>query len=87
MYRDRLRSDCIDVAHEFMALMVGVQRTGVTAALHDLEEQGLINATRGVVMIRNLQRLRRLAGQGYGVLECEHYRLFPPQPVLSSDHN
>jgi CRP-like cAMP-binding protein len=85
MYRDRLRSDRLDVTHEFMALMVGVQRTGVTEALHDLEGQGLISATRGVVMIRNPQGLRRLAGHGYGVTEREHDRLFLRQPVLPSD--
>jgi len=47
MYRDRQRSDRLEVTHEFMAMMVGVQRTGVTEALHDLEGAGLITAARG----------------------------------------
>lgn len=85
MYRDRLRSDRLEVTHEFMALMVGVQRTGVTEALHDLEGQGLISATRGTVIIRDPQSLRQLAGHGYGVTEREHDRLFLPRPALPSD--
>ena len=76
MYRDRMRSDRLDVTHEFMALMVGVQRTGVTEALHDLEGARLISAGRGVVTIRDPAGLRQIAGSGYGVPEREHARLF-----------
>lgn len=77
MYRDRLRSDRLEVTHEFMAMMVGVQRTGITEALHDLEGAGLIAATRGLVIVRDAEGLRRLAGPGYGVPEQEYGRLFP----------
>jgi len=77
MYRDRQRSDRLEVTHEFMAMMVGVQRTGVTEALHDLEGAGLIAAARGLVTIRDPAALQRLAGDGYGIAEREHARLFP----------
>lgn len=77
MYRDRLRSDRLEVTHEFMAMMVGAQRTGVTAALHDLEGDGMITASRGLVIIRDPAALARLADGGYGVPEREHARLFP----------
>jgi len=84
MYRDRLRSDRIEVTHEFMAMMVGVQRTGVTEALHELEGKGLISAMRGLVIIRDADRLRQMAGRGYGVSEQEYHRIFPNDPVHST---
>lgn len=76
MYRDRLQSDRLDVTHEFMAMMIGAQRTGVTEALHDLEGAGLITAQRGLVIIRDTKGLRQLADYGYGVSEAEYARLF-----------
>jgi CRP-like cAMP-binding protein len=75
MYRDRLQSDRIEVTHELMALMVGAQRTGITATLHNLEDLGLITAARGLVVIRDAERLKRIAERGYGIAESEYARL------------
>ncbi|MBB5715422.1 Crp/Fnr family transcriptional regulator [Sphingomonas aerophila] len=76
MYRDRLGTDQLPVTHEFMSLMIGVQRTGVTGALHDIEGYGLISAKRGLVVIRDACGLLELAAEGYGVTETEQFRLF-----------
>lgn len=76
MYRERLISDRLEVTHEFMAIMVGAQRTGITQALHDLKGTGLITAKCGVVIVRDVNGLRRLAGRGYSVAEQEYTRLF-----------
>lgn len=75
MYRDRMHSDRLEVTHEFMALMVGAQRTGITAALHELEGQGAIRATRGRVAIRDVRILEAAADGGYGAAERERERL------------
>ena len=85
MYRDRIRSDRLSVTHEFMATMVGAQRTGVTAALHELEADGLISARRGLVTILSVPALMALAAGGYGVPEKQQGRLLhvrPPSPAL-----
>jgi CRP-like cAMP-binding protein len=76
MYRDRARSDRLEVTHGFMAMMLGAQRTGVTATLHELEGAGLISAGRGLIIVRDADGLRQLAGGGYGIPEAEHARLF-----------
>jgi CRP-like cAMP-binding protein len=81
MYRDRLRSDRLEVTHEFMAIMVGVQRTGITEALHEMEGAGLITASRGLVILRDLSRIRDLASLGYGVAEREYDRLMGLSPA------
>ena len=81
MYRDRLRSDQLPVTHEYMAAMLGVQRTGVTAALHELEGLGLISSRRGLVSIVDATELAALADGGYGVTEEHHAKLFRVRPT------
>jgi CRP-like cAMP-binding protein len=42
MARDRLDDDQLSLTHEFLSLMLGVRRAGVTGALQELEKKGLI---------------------------------------------
>ena len=46
MWQDRLKTRHLTVTHEFLALLLGVRRQGVTLALHELEGGGLIRGTR-----------------------------------------
>ena len=75
MYRDRMGSDRLEITHEFIAAMIGVQRTGITAALHDLEGHGLLHAGRGLVQVRDPAGLERIADGSYGTTEGEQRRL------------
>ena len=75
MYRDRMASDRLEITHEFIAAMIGVQRTGITAALHDLEGRGFIHGGRGVVTVRDVAGLEHLADGTYGTTEGEQRRL------------
>jgi len=83
MYRDRMRSDRLPLTHEYMATMVGVQRTGVTAALHEMEGDGLISARPGLVTILSLPALIALAAGGYGAPERHQARLTTVRPATS----
>lgn len=85
LYRDRLGSARLDITHEFMALMVGAQRTRITEALHELESEGAITARRGLVVVRDERALRRIAGPGYGVAEREAERLAGPRPLRGAN--
>ena len=76
MASDRVDSGELQLTHEFMALMLGVRRPGVTDALHRLEGQHLIRSRRSVVSIRDRPGLERLAGPAYGAPEAEYRRLF-----------
>ncbi|MCJ2093615.1 helix-turn-helix domain-containing protein, partial [Methylobacterium sp. J-072] len=44
MTHDRLQKDELILTHEFLAMMLGVRRPGVTTATHVLEGAGMIQA-------------------------------------------
>jgi len=75
MARDRLDSNELPLTHEFLALMLGVRRAGVTAALHELLQQGLVDSTRGNIIVRDRPGLEEAADGSYGVPEAEYRRL------------
>lgn len=76
MARDRLDSDEMSLTHEFLALMLGVRRAGVTEALHIFADKGLIETSRGSVTIIDRDGLEECANGLYGVPEAEYERLF-----------
>jgi CRP-like cAMP-binding protein len=78
MCHDRTDGDEIALTHEFMAVMIAAQRSGVTVALHILEGTGTIRSRRNLVVIRNRAKLEELAGDAYGVAEAEYRRLIGP---------
>lgn len=75
MVHDRIDGDQITITHEFIALMLGVRRSGVTDAMHALERKGMIRSTRGTVRIIDREGLATFAAGMYGVPENEYRRL------------
>ncbi len=76
MAQDRLDGDEVPLTHEFLSVMLGVRRPGVTVALDVLEKKGLIRARRGAVAILNRAGLRKISNGAYGATEAEFQRLF-----------
>ncbi|KEQ07423.1 Crp/Fnr family transcriptional regulator [Pseudorhizobium pelagicum] len=74
MCHDRLRDDDLHLTHEFLSLMLGVRRSGVTNEIHVLEGVGAIKATRGNIRILHRQKLEEIAGASYGIPEQEYER-------------
>jgi CRP-like cAMP-binding protein len=76
MWQDRLEDNrTFAITHEFIALLLGVRRQGVTDALHVLEGRRLIRSSRGMVTILDRQGLLDMADGFYGVAEAEYTRL------------
>lgn len=75
MAHDRLDGDELPLTHEFISLMLGVRRAGVTVALHALSQQALIHQARGTIHIVDREGLELVAGPYYGVPEAELQRL------------
>jgi len=81
MTHDRMRSDEFLLTQEFLAMMLGVQRTGVSAAAGALQSAGLIRYRRGVVTILNRSGLRQRACECYEISRQEFDRLLGDTPL------
>ena len=75
MAHDRMDGDEVPLTHEFLSVMLGVRRAGVTVALHGFEKAGLIATRRGKITVTDRVGMERLAGCFYGVPEAELRRL------------
>jgi CRP-like cAMP-binding protein len=80
MAHDRLDSDAVPLTHEFLAVMLGVRRAGVTVALHSFERRGLIATKRGQLTLINRTGIEQVAGSFYGIPEAELKRLMAEVP-------
>ncbi len=67
--------DDIEITHDFLSMMLGVRRAGVTTTLHILEANSLIRAKRGVITVLDREKLEELADSAYGLPEAEYARL------------
>ena len=75
MAHDRLDGMSLPLTHEFLSLMLGVRRAGVTEALHALEALKLIRSGRGQIVVLNRKGIESKAGDAYGAPEAELRRL------------
>jgi DNA-binding GntR family transcriptional regulator len=60
------------LTHQFLAIMLGVQRSGVTIALGELENRQLIRSKRGQITIVDRPTLEKLTNGTYGLPEAEY---------------
>ena len=78
--------DCIDgdelpLTHEFLATMLGVRRAGITVAVGQLREAGLIDSRRGRFSILDRRGLEASACGCYRAVKGQYERLLSsPQP-------
>jgi len=75
MTQDRLGRDDLPLTHDFLSMMLGVRRAGVTTSTHVLEGVRTIRATRGQITVLDREKLVELAENTYGVAEAEYERL------------
>lgn len=68
MTRDGMKSDTLELTHEFLARMLGVRRVGVTVAAGNFQRQGLIAYSRGHITILDAKKLEEKACECYGAV-------------------
>jgi CRP-like cAMP-binding protein len=70
MAQDRLGGDEVPLTHEFLSLMLGIRREGVTVSLNALKRKGLIRLMRGCIQIADRRGLITAANGSYGIPEA-----------------
>lgn len=75
MTDDRSDDFELNMTHEFLAIMLGVRRPGVTTAVHVLEGAKMIRAERGTIVVLDRGKLEDLASDAYGLPEAAYERL------------
>jgi CRP-like cAMP-binding protein len=69
MTQDRVDSGTLLITHDFLATMLGTDRTSVSLAAAVLQRKKLIQYTRGAVKILNRKKLEESACECYAVIQ------------------
>lgn len=72
---DRAQSNELRMTQEFLAIMLGTRRAGVTEAAGRLQAEGLIEYKRGVIHIINRRGLEKSSCECYDIVRKEFDRL------------
>jgi CRP-like cAMP-binding protein len=67
--QDRVDSDSLPITHDFLATMLGTNRSSVSLAAGILQRKKLIAYTRGAVTIVNRKKLENSACECYGITQ------------------
>ncbi|MGZ6011918.1 MAG: Crp/Fnr family transcriptional regulator [Caulobacteraceae bacterium] len=79
--RDRLSITVLPITQEYLAVMLGVQRTTVNAAAGALRKEGLIRYSRGQIEILDYEGLERRSCECYRAVLEIYDRLLTPVGV------
>jgi len=74
---DRLDQDELPLTQEFLAEMLGVQRSTVSTVIRTLQAAGLIRQGRGAITVVDRAGLERVACECYGKIRRRFERLLP----------
>jgi len=69
MTQDRVDSGVLPITHDFIATMMGTDRSTVSLAASVLQEKGIIEYVRGAVKILNRRKLEKSACECYDVIQ------------------
>jgi CRP-like cAMP-binding protein len=69
MAQDRVDSGVLPITHDFLATMLGTNRSSVSLAAATLRKKNLIRYTPGAVTIVNRKKLESLACECYGIMQ------------------
>jgi CRP-like cAMP-binding protein len=76
--RDLAGTDTLVFTQEYLAEMLGVQRTSVTVVAHTLQSAGLIKYARGKIQILDAEALQDSACECYETVKRHYERLLGP---------
>jgi CRP-like cAMP-binding protein len=68
MTQDRVGSGVLPITHDFIATMMGTDRSTVSLAASVMQKEGIIEYLRGAVKILNRRKLEKSSCECYGVI-------------------
>ncbi len=77
---DRMESESLHLTQEFLAQMLGVQRSTVTVAAGEMQRAGLIGYSRGKINILNRAALTKIACECYEIVSSSYRRILKTGP-------
>ena len=80
--RDLSGSDHLPFTQEFLAEMLGVQRTSVTTVARTLQEAGMVKYRRGKIEIIDVEGLREGACECYETVKAQYGQLLGTSPGM-----
>lgn len=89
MAQDQTQSDVLRFTQEYLAAMIGTQRTRVTVLAGSLQERGLINYSRGEIHIIDRDRLEAITCDCYPITKRLYANLYRQDgiPVSANGHS
>jgi CRP-like cAMP-binding protein len=81
MTHDRVEGDRFELTHEFLSLMLGVRRAGVTVAMGVLQAANIVQYTRGRVTVVDRGRLEEASCGCYHITRIQLARLLGARRV------
>ena len=86
MMHDRARGQTLPYTHEFLSLMLGINRKSVTLAALSLQRAGLISYRRGQIEITGRRGLEKVACECYAIVH-ERFAAFLTPPASAVQGN
>jgi CRP-like cAMP-binding protein len=80
MVHDRAEGDTFPMTHEFMSMMLGVRRPGVSVTASALQKAGAISYKHGSMTVANRSILKSVACECYGIIRQQFEMLLGQEP-------
>jgi CRP-like cAMP-binding protein len=81
MMHDRAEGESLAYTHEFLAHMLGANRTSITHAANSLQTAGLISYRRGLMQIKDRAGLEEASCECYAVVKARFDAFLKPPPT------
>jgi CRP-like cAMP-binding protein len=83
---DRMESDSLNLTQEFLAQMLGAQRSTVTVAAGNMQRDGLIGYSRGKIQILDRKKLEASTCECYGIVRSSYDRILQKDAANSYNY-
>lgn len=87
MMHDRAEGEVLTYTHEFLARIMGANRTSITHAAQSLQKQGLIGYSRGTMQVKDRAGLEAASCECYAVVRARFDAFLRPPSAAVQENN